>query len=68
MTAPNLKIGLLAAIGVLFVWSGFIIFGRAGVLSGLTPYDMVAGRFMVAGALILPFAWKWWPRHLPRRI
>lgn len=68
MSQPNLTVGLLAAFGVLVVWSGFIIFGRAGVLAGLTPYDMVAGRFMVAGALVLPFAWKWWPRHLPWRI
>ena len=68
MTSPNLKIGLLAAIGVLFVWSGFIVFSRAGVQAGLTPYDLVAGRFAVAGAAILPFAWAWWPRHLPLRI
>lgn len=68
MSPPNLRTGLLAATGVLFVWSGFIIFGRAGVLAGLTPYDLVAGRFIVAGALILPFTFKWWPRHLPVRI
>lgn len=68
MPQPSLTIGLLAAIGVLCVWSGFIIFGRAGVLAGLTPADMVAGRFMVAGTLVLPFTWKWWPRHLPLRI
>ncbi len=65
MTAPNVRTGLLAAIGVLFVWSGFIVFSRAGIVAGLTPFDLVAMRFMVAGTLTLPFAIAWWPRHLP---
>ena len=64
MTAPNLTTGLLAAIGVIFIWSGFIVFSRAGVVSGLTPGDIVALRFAVAGLITLPFAWAWWPRHL----
>lgn len=68
MSEPNLKIGLLAAAGALFVWSGFIVFSRAGVQAGMTPYDMVAGRFLVAGAVTLPFAYWWWPRHLPLRV
>jgi drug/metabolite transporter (DMT)-like permease len=33
--------------------------------SGLTPFDLTALRFLVASALILPFATAWWPRHLP---
>lgn len=65
MSAPDIRTGLLAAIGVLFVWSGFIVFARAGVLAGLTPSDIVAMRFMVAGTLTLPFAIAWWPRQLP---
>ncbi|MEM7743344.1 MAG: DMT family transporter [Pseudomonadota bacterium] len=68
MTAPNVRTGLLAAIGVLFVWSGFIVFSRAGIVAGLTPYDLVAMRFMVAGTLTLPFAIAWWPRHLPVKV
>ncbi len=64
MTAPNITTGLLAAIGVVFVWSGFIVFSRAGVLGGLTPYDVAALRFLVGGALTLPFVVLWWPRNL----
>ena len=58
-------LGLLSAAGVFCIWSGFLVFSRAGVQSGLTPFDLTALRFMVAGALVLPFAMAWWPRHLP---
>jgi len=58
-------LGYLSAAGVFCIWSGFLVFSRAGVQSGLTPFDLTALRFMVAGALILPFAVAWWPRHLP---
>lgn len=63
-TAPNLRLGVISALGVLVIWSGFIVFSRAGVQTTLTPGDITALRFMVAGALTLPFAWRWWPRHL----
>ena len=58
-------LGLLSAAGVFCIWSGFLVFSRAGVQSGLTPFDLTALRFLVAGVLILPFAMAWWPRHLP---
>ena len=58
----------MAAVFVLIIWSGFIVFARAGIVSGMTPYDVAALRFIVAGTLTLPFAWWWWPRHLPARI
>lgn len=56
--------GLAAAFGVLVIWSCFIVFSRAGVKTELTPGDITALRFLVAGALTLPFAWAWWPHHL----
>ncbi|MEL6999541.1 MAG: DMT family transporter [Pseudomonadota bacterium] len=68
MAEPNLKTGLLAAAAILVIWSGFIVFSRAGVLSGLTPYDVAALRFLVAGTLTVPFAYAWWPRHLSLRV
>lgn len=58
-------LGLLSAAGVFCIWSGFLVFSRAGMQSGLTPFDLTALRFLVASALILPFAIAWWPRHLP---
>ena len=58
-------LGLLSAAGVFCIWSGFLVFSRAGVQSGLTPFDLTALRFLVASALVVPFAVGWWPRHLP---
>ena len=58
-------LGLLSAAGVFCIWSGFLVFSRAGVQSGLTPFDLTAIRFLVASALVVPFAMAWWPRHLP---
>lgn len=60
----NFFLGLSCAIGVIFIWSGFIVFSRLGVNSELTPFDLSALRFLVAGALTLPFVLRWWPRHL----
>lgn len=58
-------LGLLSAAGVFCIWSGFLVFSRAGVQSGLTPFDLTALRFLVASVLVVPFAVAWWPRHLP---
>ncbi|MEM7544870.1 MAG: DMT family transporter [Pseudomonadota bacterium] len=60
----NFLLGLACAIGVIFIWSGFIVFSRLGVNTALTPFDVSALRFVVAGALTLPFVLRWWPRHL----
>ena len=68
MAQPSLTKGLLAAVFILVIWSGFIVFARAGVLSGLTPYDVAALRRIVAGVLTLPFAIAWWPRNLPLKV
>jgi drug/metabolite transporter (DMT)-like permease len=42
-----------------------MVFSRAGVTSNLLAYDIAALRFMVAGTIVLPFCWAWWPSHLP---
>ena len=64
MPSPNRSLGLVCAIVVVCMWSGFIVFSRLGVVGALTAYDVAALRFIVAGALTLPFALAWWPRHL----
>lgn len=65
MTKPNVLLGIASAVGVIFIWSGFIVFSRAGVASAMTAFDIAALRFGVAGILVLPFVRAWWPRHLP---
>lgn len=59
------KLGLASATAVIFIWSGFIVFSRVGVKSSLTAFDVTALRFLVAGAVTLPFLKSWWPSHLP---
>ncbi len=41
-------IGWLAALGVVFIWSGWVVVSRLGVIQTLTIYDMVAEGDMVA--------------------
>ncbi len=46
--------GFLAAATVIACWTGFNIVSRLGGKSALTPFDMVALRFALSGALMLP--------------
>lgn len=57
-------IGWLAALGVVFIWSGWVVVSRLGVVQTLTIYDMVALRFVVASIAVAPFVWRYWPRNL----
>lgn len=65
MAKTNFLLGVSCAFGVIFIWSGFIVFSRAGVNTSLTAFDLAALRFGVASTLTLPFLWAWWPRDLP---
>src|ERR1700741_4319205 len=42
----------LAAVGI---WSGWIVVARLGLRTSLTPWDIAALRFGVAGVLLLPY-------------
>lgn len=46
--------GLLAALAVVFFWSGFNIVSRFGATASFTPFDIAAIRFGVSGAIALP--------------
>jgi len=61
---PNRWLGYLAGLGVIAIWSGFIVFARFGVKGNLTPYDVTALRFMVGALVALPFVFRYWPHHL----
>ncbi len=62
---PNYTLGVFSAVAVLLIWSAFFVVSRAGVQTALTPADIAALRFAVAGVICLPFVWAWWPRHIP---
>lgn len=62
--APNRRLGAACALAVVFIWSGYIVFSRAGMQTAMTAGDLVTLRFAVAGLLTLPFAFRWWPRDL----
>jgi len=61
---PRLWLGYLSALGVVAIWSSFIVISRLGLTSGLTAYDVTALRFIVGAVITLPFVILHWPRHV----
>lgn len=53
-------IGIGGALGVTCVWTGWIVVTRYGVTNTLSPYDLTALRFGIAGTIALP--WVIWNR------
>lgn len=49
------RLGWLAGLGALACWSGFILVSRSGGQSPLTPFDIMALRFVVGGVCLLFF-------------
>ena len=50
-----LKKGYLFALLAAFIWSGFILVSRLGGISDLTPYDVIAVRYLTCCLILLPF-------------
>jgi drug/metabolite transporter (DMT)-like permease len=50
--------GALYGLAAVCIWAGFIVVSRLGVRTTLTPWDVVAIRFAVAGSLLLPYAMR----------
>jgi drug/metabolite transporter (DMT)-like permease len=47
--------GALYGLAAVCIWAAFIVVSRLGVRTSLTPWDVAAIRFTVAGALLLPY-------------
>jgi drug/metabolite transporter (DMT)-like permease len=47
--------GALYGLAAVCIWAAFIVVSRLGVSTTLTPWDVVAIRFTVAGALLFPY-------------
>jgi drug/metabolite transporter (DMT)-like permease len=46
--------GALYGLAAVSIWSGWIVVARLGLKTSLTPWDIAALRFGVAGLLLLP--------------
>ncbi|MEH2506923.1 drug/metabolite transporter (DMT)-like permease [Bradyrhizobium sp. AZCC 1578] len=47
--------GALYGLAAVSIWSGWIVVARLGLKTSLTPWDIAALRFGVAGVLLLPY-------------
>jgi drug/metabolite transporter (DMT)-like permease len=47
--------GVAAGLMAAAIWSGYLVFARAGVLAGLSAWDIAFFRFAPAGLLFLPW-------------
>jgi len=47
--------GALFGLAAVSIWSGWIVVARLGLRTSLTPWDITAIRFGVAGVIVLPY-------------
>ncbi|MEP4378341.1 MAG: DMT family transporter [Alphaproteobacteria bacterium] len=52
--SPSYAVGLSCGLVVPFIWGGWIVASRFGVLNALTPYDVAAIRVGFAAIIVLP--------------
>jgi drug/metabolite transporter (DMT)-like permease len=50
--------GALYGLAAVSIWSGWIVVARLGLRTSLTPWDIAALRFGVAGVLLLPYVFS----------
>jgi hypothetical protein len=65
--------GALCCLSAVCIWAAFIVVSLLGVSTSLTPWDVAATRFAVAGVILLPYllrrglALDRLPKHPPSR-
>ncbi|MBR1151111.1 DMT family transporter [Bradyrhizobium sp. JYMT SZCCT0428] len=57
-TAAQYLRGVLYGLAAVSIWSGWIVVARLGLRTSLTPWDIAALRFGVAGLLLLPYVMR----------
>ncbi len=57
-TAAEYSRGALYGVAAVSIWAGWIVVARLGLRTSLTPWDIAALRFGVAGLLLLPYVLK----------
>jgi drug/metabolite transporter (DMT)-like permease len=50
--------GAIYGLAAVCIWGAFIVVSRLGVRTSLTPWDVAAIRFTVAGILLVPYLAK----------
>src|SRR5262245_54335798 len=50
--------GAICGLAAVSIWGAFIVVSRLGVRTSLTPWDVAAIRFSVAGVLLAPYLAK----------
>ena len=50
--------GAIYGLAAVSIWSGWIVVARLGLRTSLTPWDIAALRFGVAGLLLLPYIFR----------
>jgi drug/metabolite transporter (DMT)-like permease len=50
--------GALYGLAAVSIWSGWIVAARLGLKTSLTPWDITAIRFGVAGVIVLPYLFR----------
>lgn len=70
MTYHHKLPGILAAISVLFIWSGWLIVSKVGISSSLTSFDVMAIRYGISSIVALPILlyYKPWQHMRLKRI
>src|SRR5262245_37855974 len=58
LATSNYLRGVLYGLSAVCIWAAFIVVSRLGVRTSLTPLDVAAIRFSVAGVLLLPYLLK----------
>jgi drug/metabolite transporter (DMT)-like permease len=54
-TASEYARGAIFGLAAVSIWSGWIVAARLGLKTSLTPWDITAIRFGVAGLILIPY-------------
>ena len=58
------RVGILCGLAAALIWGAWPVVSRLGVEAALSPYDVAALRFGVAGLILLPLLLRRAPRAL----
>jgi drug/metabolite transporter (DMT)-like permease len=56
--ARNRLLGLAFGLAAALAWGAQAVVARSGTLAGYSPLDLVALRYLAAGLVLAPFAWR----------